>query len=265
MILDDFDYCVNCDGYYGELSTLFACVDPYYLDIFSEYHNLEELDANIEDGIGDALLRWLEDSTYVSGLLTYLDDAAISILLDTFKGPILPSKEDLYHISDFLESGLLFCYEEEGNYYLFVPEDTVTMLLSLDYDEIRKQRDDKQELFHFAKAAAHLYGSISYDELVEIHQYYGTTPSITTEIFEDIMTFFVGKKDSISLDLMDYVTASSLMETADDLILLQKKYDHTVRYYPETYTNFLKFADPNHRLLHPETGTMAEYFANKTT
>lgn len=210
----------------------------HYDDFASSMKGLPEIDFSCSTKV-EEYLPTLVDPTALTKLFCLIGEEELEFFLEVVHGVEELSVSRLGRIKDSVERGLLFLYEEEGSFFLYVSQEVQTALESLDMEAIKKVHQRRETIYNMTVTAINLYGAISFEELLTIFTKYYPEECLTVEELECVVINYKERVHYLSFVEDGYVSAAFYCEFPDELEELLRLQEGKPCYIPEKLESFL--------------------------
>lgn len=122
-----------------------------------------------KEELADALSAYLTDPEQLKSIVLATDGDEWALLEPLMKeSSIQDNALPFEQYSYYLERGLVFSFFNEGKLHVLMPEEVKAAAATLNLSGLKQEHDSSQEIHEYIAAAAHLYGVIKLDKLVQI-------------------------------------------------------------------------------------------------
>lgn len=213
-----------------------------------------------KEELSDALSAYLTDPEQLGPIVTAANADEWALLEKVMNEPSIQDNALPFgHYSHFLERGLVFSFFNEGKLHVLMPEEIKAAASRIGLSELKKEQGSKQEIYDYIAAAAHLYGVIKLDKLVEVYNSHHDE-SITKEELAAYAGEMAGRGQHILVAddvLYNGLAAGSAGESAGLAEGLDEKL-----YYVPSKEELLRYADMGYFEMTPQLEELQAFVLN---
>lgn len=215
-----------------------------------------------KEELADALSAYLTDPEQLRPIVMATDADEWALLEKVMNEPSIQDNTLPFgHYANFLERGLVFSFFNEGKLHVLMPEEIKAAASQIGLSELKKEHGSKQEVYDYIAAAAHLYGVIKLDKLVQVYNSQHEE-SITKEELAACAGEMGGRGQNILL-AGDVLYNGLIAGSADEnkLAELAEGLDDKPFYVPEK-EELLRYADMGYFEMTPQLEELQAFVLN---
>ena len=191
-----------------------------------------------KDDLIKEIIKQQKNSETAAYAYKYIDEDSFN----TWKKSVKKDKEKRYSLEEIFGLYIMgYAFEDtEQEDHFFLTDTIVDLYKEVDTTENREERLEVQRRLNLIRAALHLYGIVSFEQLIHLFKKYYDEDVTSKEIID----FLEGSPYDISID------EDNAQIVIDDMNYAQyemvKKLQGDRPYYEPEFGKFIKFSNPNY-------------------